>query len=226
MHSNNRKRTVNVLEAVQTRSSQQCTRENDASVLHFQRCTSQVLLQPVSCSFPSTARRSHRMVPTSNLQLASSLLGRATILSFETSCCGGPYWTALPPGSVAVEGRTLSGSPRVSALLLAPHWAPCSIALPSLAGCFSGLPGTRVGRRRVKVRACRSSLQSVKRSACSRCRLHAVLEETINKQERTRTMNKGTSTLLSTSNVVRTAVRPRAALPPFTVQSPMYHPTT
>ena len=166
------------------------------------------------------------MVPTSHLQLASSLLGRATILCFETSCCGGPYWTALPPGSVAVEGRTLSGSPRVSALLLSLHWAPCSIVLPSLADCSPGLPGTQVGRRRVKVRACRSSLQSVKRSACSRCRSHAVLEETINKQERTRTMNKGTSTLLSTSNGVRTAVRPRAALPPFTVQSSLYHPTT
>ena len=94
-----------------------------------------------------------------------------------STCCGGPYWTALPPGSVAVEGRTLSGSPRVSALLLAPHWAPCSIALPSLAGCSPGLPGTRVGRRRVKVRACRSSLQSGKRSACSRCRSFTVLEE-------------------------------------------------
>ena len=143
-----------------------------------------------------------------------------------------PVVVAVPTGPrylqdlVAVEGRTLRRSPRMPALPLAPHWAPCSIVLPSLADCSPGLPGTRVGRRRVKVRACRSSLQSVKRSACSRCRSHAVLEETINKQERTRTMNKGTSTLLSTSNVVRTAVRPRAALPPFTVQSPMYHLTT
>ena len=143
-----------------------------------------------------------------------------------------PVVVAVPTGPrylqdlVAVEVRTLHSSPRVSALPLVPSWAPCSLVLPSLAGCSPGLPGTRVGRRRGKVRACRSSLQSVKRSACSRCRLHAVLEETINKQERTRTMNKGTSTLLSTSNVVRTAVRPRAALPPFTVQSPMYHLTT
>ena len=139
---------------------------------------------------------------------------------------------AIPTGPrylqdlVAVEGRTLRRSPRMPALPLAPHWAPCSIVLPSLADCSPGLPGTRVGRRRVKVHACRSSLQSVKRSACSRCRLHAVLEKTINKQERTRTMNKGTSTLLSISNVLRTAVRPRAALPPFTVQSSMSPPTT
>ena len=87
---------------------------------------------------------------------------------------------------VAVEGRTLRRSPRMSALPLAPHWAPCSIVLPSLAGCSPGLPGIRVGRRRGKVRACRSSLQSVKRSACSRCRSFTVLEETINKRERTR----------------------------------------
>ena len=52
------------------------------------------------------------------------------------------------------------------------------------------------------------------------------LRNNINKQERTRTMNKGTSTLLSTSNVLRTAVRPRAVLPPFTVQSSMSPPTT
>ena len=66
---------------------------------------------------------------------------------------------------------------RVLALPLAPHWAPCSLALPSLAGCSSGLPVTRVGRRRGKVRACRFSSQSSKRSACNRCRLDTVLEE-------------------------------------------------
>ena len=50
------------------------------------------------------------------------------------------------------------------------------------------------------------------------------LRNNIHKQKRT--MNKGTSTLLSTSNVMRTAVRPRAARPPFTVQSSVSPPTT
>ena len=94
-NSHNRKRTVNVLEVHSSTQNQcvpQCTRANDSSVLHFQRCSSQMpSRQPVSCSFLSTARRSHQMVPTSNLQLASSLLGRATILGSETSCCSGPY---------------------------------------------------------------------------------------------------------------------------------------
>ena len=166
------------LEAVQTRSSQQCTRENDASVLHFQRCTSQVLLQPVSCSFPSTARRSHRMVPTSHLQLASSLLGRATILRFETSCCGGPYWTALPPGPRRCRGADapqFSSRVRPAVGPSAGHRA--ASCCRRLQVTSPGLPGTRVGLRRGKVRACRSSLQSVKRSACSRCRSFTVLEE-------------------------------------------------
>ena len=69
--------------------------------------------QPVSCSFHSTARRSHRMVPTSNLQLASSLLGHATILGSETSCCGGPYWTVLPPGSCRYRGADAPQFPLV-----------------------------------------------------------------------------------------------------------------
>ena len=108
VHSNNRKRTVNVLEvrsSTQNTRAQQCNRAKTMQVFFTSNdAIPQFLLQPVSCSFPSTARRSHRMVPTTNLQLASSLLGRVTILGSETSCCGGPYWTALPPGSCCCRG--------------------------------------------------------------------------------------------------------------------------
>ena len=135
-------------------------------------------LQPVSCSFlfdraslaPNGADQSAttmseslgpRDYPKLRNQLSwRSLVDRVTIRILSQ----------LRDGRSAVPTRML-------ALPLAPHWAPCSLALPSLAGCSSGLPGTRVGRRRSKVRACRSSSQSSKRSACNRCRLFAVLEE-------------------------------------------------
>ena len=46
---------------------------------------------PTSLLFlSSTARRSHRMVPTTNLQLCPSPSDVATILSSETSYRGGP----------------------------------------------------------------------------------------------------------------------------------------
>ena len=138
-----------------------------------------------------------------------------------------PYWTALPPGSCRCRGAG-----RSPVLLACP---PCRWPLTGLRAA------SRCRRLQVARRGCRAHGSVCVGVRCARVdppfnRLSArpaadaacsqYLRKTINKQERTRTMNKGTSTLLSTSNVVRTAVRPRAALPPFTVQSSMSPPTT
>ena len=178
-NSNNRKRTVNVLEvhsATQNQCVPQCTRANDSEIPHVARCSSQV---PFSNQSPVPFLRP-RVARTEWCRPLISNYVRAPRTS-RLPCAPKPIVVAVPSGPryrrnlVAVEGRTLRSSPSCARPAVGPSWAPCSLALPSLAGCSSGLPSTRVGRRRGKVRACRSSSQSSKRSACNRCRLFAVL---------------------------------------------------
>ena len=114
-NSNNRKRTVNILEvhsSTQNQCMPQCTRANDSKIPHVARCSSQVpFFNQSPVPFSSNARRSHRMVPTTNLQLRV-LTPRTSRLSWASK----PVIVAVPSGPryrrdlVAVEGRTLRSS--------------------------------------------------------------------------------------------------------------------
>ena len=138
-----------------------------------------------------------------------SLLDRATSRTSSLSRCGrSTVLLVCPPCRWSLSGHRAASC--------------CRRLQVALRGCRAhGSIGVGVRCARVDPHFNRLSARPAADAARSQ-----YLRNNINKQERTRTMNKGTSTLLSTSNVLRTAVRPRAALPPFTVQSSMYHPTT